>query len=144
MRFIIGCALSMIFSTNCAYAAAPAEDSATALSHEDVDYGMLVRAEIGKKPASVRPGDLPAKAAEGRAWNAYAVPEQRKAVILPPHRSLQPVGEMSAKIKAVEVPAPVSLKNAGGEKASTVDLVSGTDAVFDLDLSGITSKAAIY
>lgn len=143
MRIIIGCALSMIFSANCAYAAAPVDEQAKDATSQELDYGALVRAEVGKSRASDEANSSMPSVSEARRWNAYAQPAERRAVILPPHRSLRDVSRQSPEIRSVDVPAP---KNRGErvEEAFTIDIASRDDKPFKLNLNGMSGNSGIY
>jgi hypothetical protein len=122
MRFVIGCALSLIFSANCAAAMAPAKDapkkgrsqaSAKAASQESlatIDYSKIVTREIQRelKEQASAPKSAIAKPLEITASAPRAAPERRKAVVLPSHRSFKATDESAkavrGEIRTVELP----------------------------------------
>lgn len=122
MRFVIGCALSLIFSANCAAAMAPAKDapkkgrsqsSAKAPSQESlatIDYSKIVTREIQRelKEQSAAPKSAIAKPLDAQADLPRAARERRQAIVLPSHRSFKAIDEsqkaLRGEIRSVELP----------------------------------------
>lgn len=122
MRFVIGCALSLIFSANCAYAMAPAKEapkkgrsqSAKAAPAQEalasIDYSKIVTREIQKelKEQAALPQSAFARPMEVSAAVPSQPRERRKAVVLPSHRSFKAIDDKPAsvrgEIKSVDLP----------------------------------------
>lgn len=138
MRFVIGCALSLIFSANCAHAMAPVKDApnsgvkkvrsqaaAEERSLANIDYskivGKAIQTELKEREAVVSADT--SKVAEIQIASSNRSDERRRAIILPSHRSLKAAAAAAAPqatrgvIRNVEVPPSVVAEDRLEEEA---------------------------